>query len=111
MNLRLTGGKIPVYTGMDRHPIMLVDPPERGLFDLLIGKRINAQRRDIYWKVLHDRLAGQTMKEVGDANGITKERVRQLEAKMVRLLSDHYRSELASEIDLPETIRPLNDNR
>lgn len=111
MNLRLTNGKIPIETWIERHPIMLVDPPNRKLFDSLFTKNMPAQRKDVYWKVLHSRLEGKTLREVALDYGITRERVRQMEAKMLRMLSAHYRSVLASEIDWPETVRPLHDNR
>jgi len=108
VNLRLTGGKIPVRFG---NTIMLVDPPDRGLFDLLIGKRINAKGRDTYWKILHERLSGKTFKEVAADNGVTGERVRQMEAKMVRMLSDHFLSTISLGTGLPGKDQPLNDSR
>ncbi len=111
MNLRLTNGKIPIETWIERHPIMLVDPPKRALFDSLFTKSVPAARKDVYWKVLHARLEGKTLREVAMDLGITRERVRQMEAKMLRMLSTHYRSVLASEIDWPETVQPLHDNR
>lgn len=111
MNLRLTNGKIPIQTGSERHPIMLVDPPDRGLFDSLFYYSVTDKQKDAYWKVMHSRLAGKTLKDVAIELGITRERVRQMEAKIVRQLSTHWRSVIASEIVIPETIRPLHDNR
>ncbi len=111
MNLRLCNGKIPIQTGMERHPIMLVDPPSRELFDSLFYRGIPAARLDTYWEILHARLKGSTLKDVAIQYKITRERVRQIEAKILRLLSNHLRSELASEIEIPETIRPLHDHR
>jgi len=111
VNLRLCNGKIPLETGMDRHPIMLVDPPDRGSFDSLFVSRIPPERRDTYWDILNARLKGSTLKEVAEKYQITRERVRQIEAKILRLLSNRLQSELASEIAIPETIRPLHDHR
>jgi len=111
VNLRLTKGKIPVDTGNDRHPIMLVDPPDRGLFDSLFYRSVTPKKKDAYWMVMQSRLAGMTLKDVAILLGVTRERVRQMEAKIVRQLSSHWRSVIASEIAIPETVRPLHDNR
>lgn len=106
MNLRLTGGKIPIDTGNDRHPIMLVDMPDRGLFDSLF-KHLRPDGKDKYWDILSERLSGKTMKEVASTRGVTKERVRQIEAKILRVLSVHYREVIASETVMLETVQPL----
>ena len=111
MNIALTNGKIPIQTGDERHPIMLVDPLDRRLFDSLFYRGVPAARKDVYWRVLHARLDGKTMREVGETHGISRERVRQMEAKMLRMLSVHYQSVLALEIDSLETVLPLHDNR
>lgn len=110
MNLRLTNGRIPIQLD-GRNLIVLVKPPSRDLFDSLFRKGSPTMRKDIYWQVLQERLAGKTLKEVADQLGLTRERVRQMEAKMIRQLSDYWIPILASEIDLPETIQPLHDNR
>lgn len=111
MNLRLTGGKIPIRTGNDRHPIMLIDPPTREVFNSLFYRGTPMARKDIYWQVLHERLAGKTLKEVGESYGITRERVRQMEAKMVRLLSTHWLSEHASDVVTLEKVQPIYVHR
>ena len=110
MNPRLTGGKIPIQTGNDRHPIMLVDLPDRGLFDSLF-KYLRPEGKDKYWDILTERLSGKTLTEVALARGVTKERVRQIEAKILRVLSIHYREVIASEIVTLETIQPLRHDR
>ena len=110
MNPRLTGGKIPIQTGNDRHPIMLVDLPDRGLFDSLF-KHLRPDGKDKYWDILTERLSGKTLTEVASARGVTKERVRQIEAKILRVLSIHYREVIASETVTLETIQPLRHDR
>ena len=110
MNPRLTGGKIPIQTGNDRHPIMLVDLPDRGLFDSLF-RYLRPDGKDKYWDILNERLSGKTLTEVASARGVTKERVRQIEAKILRVLSIHYREVIASEIVTLETIQPLRHDR
>ena len=110
MNPRLTGGKIPIQTGNDRHPIMLVDLPDRELFESLF-KHLRPEGKERYWNILTERLSGKTLTEVASARGVTKERVRQIEAKILRVLSIHYREVIASEIVTLETIQPLRHDR
>ena len=110
MNPRLTGGKIPIQTGNDRHPIMLVDLPDRELFDSLL-KHLRPEGKERYWDILTERLSGKTLTEVASARGVTKERVRQIEAKILRVLSIHYREVIASETVTLETIQPLRHDR
>jgi len=110
VNLRLTGGKIPINTGNDRHPIMLVDLPDRGLFDSLF-KYLRPEGKDKYWDILTERLSGKTLTEVASSRGVTKERVRQIEARILRVLSTHYREVIASETVTLETIQPLRHDR
>ena len=110
MNPRLTGGKIPIQTGNDRHPIMLVDLPDRELFDSLF-RYLRPEGKERYWNILTERLSGKTLTEVASSRGVTKERVRQIEAKILRVLSIHYREVIASEIVTLETIQPLRHDR
>jgi hypothetical protein len=110
VNPRLTGGKIPIQTGNDRHPIMLVDLPDRGLFDSLF-RYLRPEGKDKYWDILNERLSGKTLTEVALARGVTKERVRQIEAKILRVLSIHYREVIASETVTLETVQPLRHDR
>ncbi len=110
MNLRLTGGKIPIQTGNDRHPIMLVDVPDRGLFDSLF-RYLRPDGKDKYWDILTERLSGKTLTEVASSRGVTKERVRQIEARILRVLSTHYREVIASETVTLGTIQPLRHDR
>ena len=110
MNLRLTGGKIPINTGNDRHPIMLVDLPDRGWFDSLF-KYLRPDGKDKYWDILTERLSGKTLTEVASSRGVTKERVRQIEARILRVLSTHYREVIASETVMLGTIQPLRHDR
>ena len=97
MNLRLTGGKIPIDTGNDRHPIMLVDMPDRELFDSLF-KYLRPAGKDKYWDILSERLSGKTMKEVASTRGVTKERVRQIEARITKRLREFLKERLGDAV-------------
>jgi len=83
MNLKDSGfGKVPIFVGGET-PIKLVDFPARETFDEMYY-RIKAERRDIYWKILVMRNSGHTLQSVADAYNLTKERIRQIEAKFLR---------------------------
>lgn len=90
MNLRQAGGKVPIQTGEALHPYQLVDFPSRKVFDSLYSKSVGAASRDKYWKVLTKRAAGATLDDAGLPFGLTKERVRQIEAKFLRLMRQHH---------------------
>ena len=103
MNLKDCGfGKVLVFVGGET-PIKLVDFPNRYTFDEMYA-RIKAERRDIYWGILLMRNSGNTLQAVADAYNLTKERIRQIEAKFLRKV----KSSLAA--GLPETNQPFDDS-
>lgn len=89
MNLRQAEGKVPVFTGGTLHPYKLVPFPSRGEFDSLY-KNLGQASRDKYWTVLKARADGAMLTEAGKPFGITKERVRQIEAKFLRLMRERH---------------------
>jgi len=82
MNLKNCKGKVPVFVGGDA-PYKLVDFPTREQFDELY-KRNNKILRDKYWGVLKMRSEGHTLLAVGGVHTLTRERIRQIEAKFLR---------------------------
>jgi len=83
MNLKDSGfKKVPVFVGGET-PIKLVDFPARETFDEMYY-RIKAERRDTIWKILVMRNSGHTLQSVADAYNLSKERIRQIEAKFLR---------------------------
>ena len=82
---------MPIQTGDGKHPWRLVDFPTREIFNDLYGKQVSAESREKYWEVLTKRAAGATLDDAGRPYGLTKERVRQIEAKFMRLMRQHYR--------------------
>ena len=85
MNLRDAGGRVPLETGNPDMPYKVVDFPTREDFDKLL-KRIAADNREKYWAILKKRAGGATLSEAGQEYGLSKERVRQMEAKFLRLM-------------------------
>ena len=71
-----------MFVGGDA-PYKLVDFPTREQFDELY-KRNNKILRDKYWGVLKMRSEGHTLLAVGGVHTLTRERIRQIEAKFLR---------------------------
>lgn len=86
MNLKLYGGRVPVPTGRLDHPIRLVEFPSREEFEALYGNRVKGESRARYFEILRSRANGATLIEAGKPYGVTRERVRQIEAKFLRLM-------------------------
>lgn len=89
MNLRLCKGKVPVWVGGDS-PYILVDFPSREVFDSLFPKYTKSASRDRYWDVLNRRINGATLVEAGKPYAITRQGVRQIEARFLRLMKELY---------------------
>jgi hypothetical protein len=90
MNLRECNGRVPILTKDPSNPYTVVDFPKRGAFDALYANTLRADSLDKNWNVLKSRSQGATLQEAGKPYALTKERVRQIEAKFLRLLSQHY---------------------
>ena len=84
MNLRLYGGRVPLPSGNIDHPIVLVDFPTRAQFDGLYSRWVKGESRDKYWAILQARAGGLSFADVARQHDITRERVRQIEAKFLR---------------------------
>lgn len=89
MNLRLANGKVPVRCEGEA-PYVLIDFPSKSVFTDLYPRRIPKEKIYQYWEILNARRNGALLAEAGRPFGITKERVRQIEAKFLRLFSEHY---------------------
>lgn len=90
MNLKEAAGKVPVYTGSDSTPYILVDFPTHQEFLSLYYKKARAKSLPAYWNILKRRSQGMTLTEAGFPHAITKERVRQIEAKFLRIFREAY---------------------
>ena len=87
MNLRNSGGMVPVRIDDKERPWLLIPFPDKEGFARLFtrGKRGPSIDIEKYWAVLTKRAEGASLTETGAQFGITKERVRQMEAKFLRL--------------------------
>jgi DNA-directed RNA polymerase sigma subunit (sigma70/sigma32) len=93
-NLRIYGGRVPL-PGTTDSPVILVDFPSREEFISLWGNRVTTESKSKYFEILSSRAAGKTLSEVGKPHGLSRERVRQIEAKFIRLLHRHLKKEPA----------------
>lgn len=110
MNLRMADGKVPVWVGGDQ-PYVLVKFPSKTIFLDLYARRIRKEHLLKYWEILRSRSDGATLEEAGRPYGLTKERVRQIEAKFLRLFSEHHwRVRSSSTTDSQRNHRPADDN-
>ena len=83
MNLRQGGGRVPVRKDWGDLPWVLVPFPDREKFDELY-RTSTPEQRDRTGEMMRERCAGKTLQEVATAHGVTRERVRQIEAKFQR---------------------------
>jgi hypothetical protein len=100
MNLKDGRGKIPIRnsTQHEATPYLLIDFPDRSEFDLIYSKHKSQDLRDKYWQVLKHRSQGQTLADAGKPFGITRERVRQIEARFQRLVGERYSTQLEANL-------------
>jgi len=86
MNLKNSGGMVPLRTDDIERPWRVVPFPDKETFARLFSHNKRGPSVDIerYWAVLTKRSAGATLTATAKEFGITKERVRQMEAKFLR---------------------------
>lgn len=94
MNLRLCNGRVPIWGPDSDHPYILVDFPTQDVFFRLYGKgnRVPMVCRERYWHIMNALKDGATLQDAGKPYGLSKERVRQIEAKFKRLLGIWHRN-------------------
>ena len=89
MNLSQANGKVPIEVGGDS-PWLLIEWPSRDVFDALWSSRTPPANIEKYWAMLVLRKDGAKLAEVGANFSVTRERVRAIEARFLRLMKEHY---------------------
>lgn len=102
ISLRDAGGKVPIRnsTQHEATPYLLVDFPTRAEFDQLYAKHKSQDLKNKYWSILCYRAEGWTLERVGKKWGITRERVRQIEARFQRLVGERYTTQLEANLSM-----------
>ena len=100
MNLKEGRGKVPIRntTQHEATPYLLVDFPNREEFDDLYSKHRSQDLKDRYWTILNLRSQGKTLVDSGNPFGLTRERVRQIEARFQRLMGKRYTTQLEANL-------------
>ena len=103
---------------------MMVDFPDKESFEKLYA-RVHGNNKEKYWDILTQLSAGATMKEAGKPYALSRERVRQIEAKFIRLwgekywmdietnlnITQHFGQSTFSMLEKHETNQPVGDSR
>jgi hypothetical protein len=101
MNLRQGNGLVPIRVSGSTSPYLLVEFPDKGTFKSLYRASIADATVEKYWVILKARAGGATLQEAGFFYGLSKERVRQIEAKFLRglakLLDDQQQTSLKTD--------------
>jgi hypothetical protein len=92
INLKEGRGKVPIRNSTEHEatPYLLVDFPTREEFDVMYARHKDQALKDKYWDILQHRSQGKTLEQSGKPFGITRERVRQIEAKFQRKVCEKY---------------------
>ena len=92
MNLKDGRGRVPIRnsTKNEATPYLLVSFPTREEFDVLYSRHKSTDLKDRYWQMLNHRSQGYTLAECGKLFGITRERMRQIEARFQRKVAISY---------------------
>ena len=102
MNLKEGGGKVPIWnsTQHEATPYLLVEFPTREEFDSLYSKHKSQDLKDRYWNILILRSQGKTLVDSGNPFGLTRERVRQIEARFQRLVGERYTTQIEANLSM-----------
>jgi hypothetical protein len=97
MNLKLAKGKVPIR-GKGETPFLLIDFPSKQEFKKIY--KGHASNTEMYWDIVNRLSSGMTMVEAGKPYALTRERIRQIEARFIRLLGEAYWEGIESKLSL-----------
>jgi hypothetical protein len=102
VSLKEGRGKVPIRIGTQHEatPYLLVDFPTREEFEVMYSRHKDQGLKDRYWTILQHRSQGKTLQEVGKPFGITRERVRQIEARFQRLVGNKYTTQIEANLSM-----------
>jgi hypothetical protein len=100
MNLKEGRGRVPIRntTQHEATPYLLVNFPTREEFDVLYSRQKSTDLKDRYWQMLNYRSEGHTLDECGKLFGLTRERVRQIEARFQRLVGSSFSTQFEANL-------------
>lgn len=81
-------GRVPVLTGDSKSPVEMHQFPSKKKFCSLYKASVKPETLDRYYEILSLRVNGATLVDSGKPYGITKQAVRQIEAKFIRLFGE-----------------------
>ena len=116
INLKEGRGKVPIRnsTQHEATPYLLVDFPTREEFETMYARHKDQALKDRYWDILQHRSQGKTLEQSGKPFGITRERVRQIEAKFQRKVCEKYWSQTEANLSkicgLLNLVEPSSDS-
>lgn len=102
VSLKDGGGRVPIRntTQHEATPYLMVDFPTWEVFQQMYSKHKSAELKAKYWQILKARSSGQTLDQSGKPHGITRERVRQIEARFQRLVGERYTTQLEANLSM-----------
>lgn len=111
MNLKDAKGRVPIYTGSDTTPYVLVAFPSRRDFPKLYRYKMTKEQADRDWELLRCRAAGESLSEAGARYQLSKEGVRKIEAKFMRMMRENWIAQTSSGTGSPRSPRRADGNR
>jgi hypothetical protein len=100
-NLKSAAGRVPITNrSMNTNtPYLLVAFPSKKVFYSLYT-RISQEQKDRYWVILNRRKDGSSLEEAGKPFSLSRERVRQIEAKFCRLVGENYWRDVSASLSI-----------
>ena len=84
--------------GKGETPFLLIDFPSEEVFKKTY--KGHTKNIEMYWDIVNRLSSGMTMVEAGQPYALTRERVRQIEAKFVRLYGQSYWDGIESDLSV-----------
>lgn len=89
LKIRLYSGHVLIATD-DTLPPQVVEFPSRDDFYSLYGKRVKGENVARYFQMMTARSKGDKLETIAKAHGVTRELVRQIEGKFLRLMHKRH---------------------